>query len=59
MVLLEADDDVIDPNETLAALDDVYDVRMIEGGSHRFDSLPAQLSEIQDFFDGAGIVYGL
>jgi predicted esterase YcpF (UPF0227 family) len=59
LVLLEADDDVIDPNETLAALDDVYDVRMIEGGSHRFDSLPAQLSEIQDFFDGAGIVYGL
>jgi predicted esterase YcpF (UPF0227 family) len=51
LVLLEADDDVIDPNETIAALDDVYDVRMIEGGSHRFDSLPAQLSEIQDFFD--------
>jgi predicted esterase YcpF (UPF0227 family) len=58
LVLLEADDDVIDPKATKALLDPTYDVRLYEGGSHRFDSLPMVLDEIAAFVEGAEMVYG-
>lgn len=58
LILLEAGDTVIDPKQTLAALDHVYDVKMIEGGSHRFDSLSDQINEIQAFINNAEFVYG-
>lgn len=58
LILLEAGDKVIDPKQTLRALSDFYDVRMIEGGSHRFDSLSDQIKEIAKFVVVAEMVYG-
>ena len=58
LILLEAGDKVIDPKHTLRALEDFYDVRMIEGGSHRFDSLSDQIKEIAKFVIVAEMVYG-
>lgn len=59
LILLEAGDKVIDPKHTLRALEDFYDVRMIEGGSHRFDSLSDQIKEIAKFVIVAEMVYGI
>ena len=58
LVLLEADDDIIDPKATKALLDPVYDVRLYEGGSHHFDSLPMVLDEIVAFVEVAEMIYG-
>lgn len=58
LILLESGDNIIDPTATKALLDPVYDVRLYEGGSHRFDSLPMVLDEIVAFVEVAEIVYG-
>ena len=55
---MESGDNIIDPTATKALLDPVYDVRLYEGGSHRFDSLPMVLDEIVAFVEVAEIVYG-
>ena len=39
-------------------LREVYKVKMYEGGSHRFESLPKRLGEIQAFMNIAEAVYG-
>ena len=58
LILLEAGDDVIDPEVTLNLLRDVYSVKIYEGGSHRFESLQERLGEIQAFMNIAEAVYG-
>ena len=58
LILLEAGDNVIDPKQTLVALDNVYSIKMIEGGSHRFDSLSDQMEAIAEFVNRAEVVYG-
>jgi uncharacterized protein len=58
LILLEAGDDVIDPEVTLNMLRGIYTVKMYEGGSHRFEGLPGLLGEIEEFMNMAEAVYG-
>ena len=58
LILLEAGDDVIDPEVTMNMLREVYSVKMYEGGSHRFEGLSEHLGEIQAFMNIAEAVYG-
>lgn len=59
LILLESGDDVIDPKRTFAALDGIYQIKMVEGGSHRFSSLSEQVEEIAAFIHNAEMIYGL
>lgn len=53
LIFLEAGDDVIDPERTFAALDGIYKIKMVQGGSHRFSSLPEQMNDIAAFVHDA------
>lgn len=58
LVLLQSADDVIDPKITEAMLSGVYNVKVYEGGSHRFEGLESLVGEISAFVDRAEMVYG-
>ncbi|MBA6412369.1 hypothetical protein H2508_04515 [Parahaliea sp. F7430] len=47
LVICEEGDEVIDASATAAALKPHYDVLLVPGGSHRFESLDSQLELIQ------------
>jgi hypothetical protein len=58
LILCEADDEILDAQETIASLKDYYATRLIPGGNHRFTSLASQLDTIRTHCFHAGLIYG-
>lgn len=58
LILLDQGDKIIDPEATMAALRDYYQVEMWPGGHHRFAHIEQALGKISDFFFICGLVHG-
>jgi predicted esterase YcpF (UPF0227 family) len=54
LVFCEEGDEVIDPKATINTLSKHYEVHLIPGGSHRFESLDAQIALIERHVLSAG-----
>jgi len=57
LILLDLADELIDPNNTAKLLEEHYQIKCFEGGSHRFDHLEESLPIIEDFVHRAEINY--
>ena len=53
LVLLDREDEVLDSETTYTALNDVCNVVMFEGGSHRFEHLKESLDQIQKSYNNS------
>lgn len=58
LVLLEAEDEVIDSKVTYELLKNTYEVHMFSGGSHRFESLKDHLQMIENFYYQSKLING-
>ena len=56
LVLLDADDELLDSDVTREALDNLFDVRAFEGGCHRFDHMADSLELIEQLYNRNGII---
>lgn len=59
LILLDKDDELFDSMVTAKLLDSHYDVRLFDGGSHRFEHMNEAIATIDAFMADAEIVYGL
>lgn len=59
LVIVEKGDELFDWEATKYDLDKYHKVIVVEGGSHRFESLDDQLDEIVHFVELSGIIYGV
>ena len=58
VVFVESGDDVIDPKETVSQLNGHYPVNVIDGGSHKFESLCIIIKNIKEFYENSLLVNG-
>jgi predicted esterase YcpF (UPF0227 family) len=58
LVLVESADEVISAFNTSELLDEVFEVHMIKGGSHRFTHMEQAVELIKDFMNRAETGYG-
>ena len=59
LVLLEAGDQVFEYEDSKSKLDKYYEVIVISGGSHRFESLDRQLDLISKHIELSELIYGV
>jgi len=59
LVIVEKGDEVFDWEATKSDLDKYHKVVVVDGGSHRFESLRDQLDVIEHFVEMSGIIYGV
>lgn len=59
LVIVEKGDEIFDWEATKCDLDKYHKVVVVEGGSHRFESLEDHIDEIENFVELSGIVYGV
>ncbi len=59
LVLVESADEVISAYNTSELLDEVFEVHMIKGGSHRFTHMEQAVELIKDFLTRAETGYGV
>jgi predicted esterase YcpF (UPF0227 family) len=55
LILLDKDDDVIDPNRTIELYKDTYRIVSFNGGSHRFEHIEESLNPILKFYESVFI----
>ena len=59
LIMVEKGDEVFDWKATKSDLDKYHKVVVVDGGSHRFESLRDQLDVIEHFVEMSGIIYGV